>query len=129
MPLSDMVQHSLPGQLTSFIGREDEINALAALLVAPACRLVSLVGPGADGKTRVPITLAERLVAKSRPDLPRLSDGVWFVALQAADSTEQIVAAIADVLHCPPPGTADPYDHLLAYLQPRQLLLVLDTFE
>jgi len=129
MPLSHAAQHSLPAQFTSFIGREDEINALAALLVGPACRLVSLVGPGGVGKTRVAITLAERLAAQSRPDLPRFADGVWFVALQAVDSTEQIVAAIANVLRCPPPGTADPHEHLLAYLQPRHLLLVLDTFE
>ncbi len=73
MPLSHAAQHSLPAQFTSFIGREDEINALAALLVGPACRLVSLVGPGGVGKTRVAITLAERLAAQSRPDLPRRS--------------------------------------------------------
>jgi predicted ATPase/transcriptional regulator with XRE-family HTH domain len=129
LPTEAPSRHTLPAQLTSFIGREDEINALAALLVAPTCRLVSLVGPGGVGKTRVAIALAERLAAQSRPDLPKFSEGIWFVALQAVDSAEQIVAAIADALRCPPPGSADPRDHLLAYLHPRQLLLVLDTFE
>ena len=123
-------RHSnLPAQTTTLIGREDEIKALAALLVTPACRLVSLVGPGGVGKTRVAIALAERLVTQSHPELPRFSDGIWFITLQAVDSVEQIVAAIIHAVRCPPPGSADPHDHLLAYLQPRQLLLVLDTFE
>jgi predicted ATPase/DNA-binding NarL/FixJ family response regulator/DNA-binding XRE family transcriptional regulator len=121
--------HSLPVQLTPFIGREAELTALATLLDAPQGRLVNLIGPGGIGKTRIALALAERLIAQGGASLPQFPDGVAFVPLQTVNSAEQIVSAIGDALHCSLASAADSRERLLTYLQPRRLLLVLDAFE
>lgn len=120
---------ALPLQSTSFIGRENEIHTLTGLLTQADCRLVTLMGPGGIGKSRLAIEVARRLLALDPPALPPFPDGVWFVALQAVDSPERMVSAIADTIGCPPPGAADVREHLLGHLQSRQILLVLDNFE
>lgn len=81
MARASAAQDVLPLQFTSFIGREHELNTLAALLADPACRLVTLTGPGGIGKTRIALELATRLLASAAPHPASFSDGVWFVAL------------------------------------------------
>lgn len=119
----------LPLQSTSFVGRENEIHTLTGLLIRPDCRLLTLMGPGGVGKSRLAIEVAGRLLVHSPSDIPPFPDGVWFVALQAVDSPERMVSVIAQAIRCPPPGAADVRQHLLSYLQSRQTLLVLDNFE
>ena len=90
---------------------------------------MTLTGAGGIGKTRMAIEVARRLFERDRSQRATFPDGIWFVALQAVDSPERMVSAIADAIQCPPPGAADARDHLLSYLHARQLLLVLDNFE
>ena len=127
--LPSAARRSLPLQFTSFIGRQQELDALTSLLADPLCRLITVTGPGGIGKTRLAVEVASRLLTPDGSPLPIFADGVWFVTLVAVDSPEHIVLTIAEALQCPPPGNADVRDHLLAYLQARDLLLVLDNFE
>src|SRR5262245_27836110 len=64
----------LPADLTSFIGRDEDMARLATLLRHPAARLVTLVGPGGVGKTRLAVQVARRLHGFFR-------DGIWWVSL------------------------------------------------
>jgi len=107
---------------TPFLGREAEEAAVATLLQDPGARLVSLVGPGGIGKTR----LALRSAADQR-DL--FAHGVAFVPLAAVAAVEHIVPAITQALGCTLYGPSEPKDQLLHYLREKQLLLVLDNVE
>ena len=115
-----MSRHSLPTQPTSFVGRQQELTDLTALLADPACRVLTLIGPGGSGKTRLAIEAARRVT---------FSDGVYFVALQPLRASENIVTAIVDVLPLHASGGEDPAQLLFHFLQDKHLLLILDNFE
>ena len=117
-----MTTVSLPPQLTSFVGRTDDLVEIATLLTEPACRLLTLVGPGGIGKTRLAIQAAAE--AQSH-----FEDGVCFVALQPVSSTDFLVSALADALHLTFYGQESPRSQLFHYLRSKELLLVLDNFE
>jgi predicted ATPase/DNA-binding SARP family transcriptional activator len=114
--------HNLPPQTTPFVGREKELAQLGAYFENPACRLVSLVGLGGVGKTRLALQAAAA-------NLNLFQDGVFFVPLAVANSSEEIIYSIANVLDLPLQGRADPFTQLLTYLKPKELLLTLDNFE
>jgi predicted ATPase/DNA-binding SARP family transcriptional activator len=121
---------NLPAGLTSFVGRDEELGAVAALVAES--RLVTLTGPGGSGKTRLATEVA-RTMAGRQPD------GVWLVELAPlTDETELPSAVLAvlglrvDALTSGPPGfvaDADPADRLAAALRTRSALLVLDNCE
>ena len=113
---------NLPRSLTPFIGREPELTALAQMLRDPECSLLTIVGPGGIGKTRLAIEVA----GCQRNVFP---DGVWFVPLAPLSSSDYLVPAIADVLKFQFQGSATPQDQLLNYLHKKRALLVLDNVE
>ena len=78
--------HSLrvPPQLTSFIGRADELAEITKLLADPTCRLLTLLGPGGIGKTRLAVQVTVEL-------LDDFVHGVYFVPLQAIQSTDFLI--------------------------------------
>jgi WD40 repeat protein/predicted ATPase len=116
------VASNLPSESTSFIGRSAELAAIARLLADPQCRLLTLLGPGGIGKTRLALAVAAAQIAA-------FPDGVAFVALTAVGTASQIVTAIGDTLHLDFGAQPDPTAHLLGYLRTRHMLLVLDSFE
>ena len=109
---------NLPVQLTSFVGRA-EIASAAALLATT--RLLTLVGPGGTGKTRLALQLATD-VGSAYPD------GTFFVGLDAVLDPELVAPAILAVLDVPD-GAGPALDRLAEYLRDRRLLLVLDNLE
>jgi predicted ATPase/DNA-binding SARP family transcriptional activator len=115
-------RHNLPAQTTAFIGREAELAEIAARLAEPACRLLTLVGHGGVGKTRLALQAAAEQVG-------RFAHGVWFVALDGLAAPERMVSALAEALGLASYGAADPRAQLLDYLRQQQMLLVLDNFE
>lgn len=111
----------LPVYLTPFIGREREQAELAELLMRPGCRLVTVLGQGGVGKTRLAIETARALAD--------FADGVAFVSLAPLAAPESIVLAIGDALGFAFMGAGDPASQLLAHLRERNALLILDNLE
>jgi len=107
---------------TSFIGRAVELASMSATLEDPACRLLTLVGPGGIGKSR----LALQLVADRRVRFP---DGVYVVPLAPIHALEHISQAVAAALGLPINRDGYATEQLLRHLQTQQLLLVLDNLE
>lgn len=119
--------HNLPPQPTPFIGREDELLRLVRLLTGERVRLITVGGPGGSGKTRLALQAATA-------SLDSFFDGVILVPLAAVPTSARLAGTIVDVLAsvgaiAPLQGEETPAAHLLAQLQDRKLLLLLDNFE
>jgi predicted ATPase/DNA-binding SARP family transcriptional activator len=114
---------NLPPRLTRFFGREPELMRLRALL-APGgdVRLVSLLGPGGAGKTRLAIEAAEQLQAA-------YEGRVYFVPLAEIAEPNRIGIMLANALRLPPAPGLDPQSQALAVLDQAPTLLVLDNLE
>jgi predicted ATPase/DNA-binding SARP family transcriptional activator len=115
-------QHNLPAQLTPFVGREALLAEIEARLADPGCRLLTLVGPGGSGKTRLALEAASR-------QLDAYAQGAWFVPLAAVPSVDGIVPAIAQAVGFSFHGEGTPQGQLIGYLRSKQVLLVLDNCE
>ncbi len=113
-------KRNLPSQPTTFIGRKKELEEAKQALANT--RLLTLIGPGGIGKTRLALAIAGDLV-------DQFSDGVSFVNLAAIRSPGNIIQIIADALRFPLSTQETPEDQLLRYLRNRQLLLIMDNFE
>ena len=115
-------RHNLPRQPTPFVGREPEIQEVVSTLADPDCRLLTLVGPGGIGKTRLSIESAHR-------QLEHYEHGVRFVSLAKVSAPEYLVTAITDTLGLAFFDDRDPKEQLINYLRSKEMLLVLDNFE
>ena len=117
------ISGNLPLQLTSFIGREAEIEELKRLLQgAHKVRLLSLVGAGGSGKTRLALRIAEQI-------MPGYPDGVWFIDLApVADPTlvPRVTAATLGILES---QGEDITAKLAGYLRRKKILILLDNCE
>ena len=114
---------SLPGNTTPFIGREPEMALLNQRLSEQAYRLISLVGPGGIGKSRLALEAA-------RNNAQLFADGVCFVPLAAMQQPEEVPVAIATELGLMfDSSNQSPQQQLLAALRPKQMLLLLDNLE
>ncbi|MGE5141579.1 MAG: BTAD domain-containing putative transcriptional regulator, partial [Rudaea sp.] len=112
----------LPMQATPFVGREKELRELSRLLMDPECRLLTLVGPGGIGKTRLALQAAADMK-------DQFQDGAAFVALAGTDSPGSIAPSIADAIGLVFSGPLDLKIQLLSYLRPKAMLLLLDNVE
>ncbi len=115
-------KHNLPWQTTLFVGRHQEMSDLVRLLIDPDVRLITILGTGGMGKTRLALEIAHA-------QLDHFADGVYLVALAPLRSTEQIISAIAEVIRFRFYGGSDEKAQLLSFLGNKRMLLVLDSFE
>jgi predicted ATPase len=116
---------NLPAPRTSFVGRASELDEIDRLLGDSDCRLLTLVGPGGAGKTRLALAAAARRIQ-------RYPHGVHFVPLVAVASPEFLASAVAESIQFAVDGAHSGFsaqDQLLDYLSERSTLLVLDNFE
>ncbi|TMD68910.1 MAG: adenylate/guanylate cyclase domain-containing protein [Chloroflexi bacterium] len=112
--------NNLPTQLTSFIGRDDQVRDAKVLLAR--ARLLTLTGPGGTGKTRLSLQIAADV-------MDQFPDGVYFVPLSAVHDPELVPSAIAQALSVQSTGSRRPIEVLVDYLHDKRMLLVLDNFE
>jgi predicted ATPase/DNA-binding SARP family transcriptional activator len=119
--------HSLPTQATPFIGREAELAVLGQYLADPAIRLVTILGPGGVGKTRLALAAAERQVNSRQP--ASFSDGVYFVPLASVSTADSLAPTIAEAVGFHFYERDEPKAQLLRYLSSKNILLLLDNFE
>jgi predicted ATPase len=121
-------RHNLPIQPTPFIGREATLTEVVDRLQNPDCRLLTLVGPGGSGKTRLALEAAAA-------QLDHYTHGVYFVSLAPLQSAEAIAPTVADALGLHfyeedrPQQQPTARRQLLNYLRQKSLLLILDSFE
>jgi predicted ATPase/DNA-binding CsgD family transcriptional regulator len=111
---------SLPAEATPFVGRLDELEEIKQQL--SRARLLTLIGPGGIGKTR----LALRIAALMADDF---KGGSYFASLAPIRSVEDLIQAIAETIKFPLATHENPQYQLLRFLQKKQILLVMDNFE
>jgi predicted ATPase/class 3 adenylate cyclase len=116
----DVLPGNLPLQVSAFVGRDDELEAIVDLVARE--RLVTLTGPGGVGKTRLAIQAAAVV-------LPDFRDGAWFVDLAPVSDPEFVASEITTALGLIENRRATPEEALVRTLGHRNLLLVLDNCE
>jgi class 3 adenylate cyclase len=116
----DARPNNLPRQLTSFVGRRPQVDAVSGLLHRR--RFVTLTGPGGTGKTRLALQVAETVLSRFR-------DGIFFVDLSPTTDPQLITSAIAQALGIKEEPGRPPVETLEDHLRDLELLLVLDNFE
>ncbi len=114
--------NNLPDQVTTFVGREEELTTIMDRLAEPDCRLLTLVGPGGIGKTRLSIEAAGRIT-------DRYAHGVAYTDLQSLTDVQYLAETIAQSAGLQLSGQIDPTEQLLDYLKEKEILLLLDNFE
>ena len=114
----------LPLRNTPFVGRVSERAELAELLADAACRLLTLVGLGGVGKTRLAVQ-----VALEQHGAGGFRDGVHFVSLEAAPSPDTVPTMLASILQVNLQSAADPLTLVARAIGNKRVLLVLDNFE
>jgi predicted ATPase/DNA-binding SARP family transcriptional activator len=113
----------LPATLTPLVGRQDELRELTTLVRNPSTRLVTVLGPGGCGKTRLALEVAHSL----RYDFP---DGVYLVSLSGLASEQSLLPAVAKALGFTfQEELGDVQKQLFDYLREKRMLLLLDSFE
>ncbi len=127
IPLKDRVEiatkippHNLPSSLTGFVGRHPEILKLGRIIEEK--RLITLVGQGGIGKTRLALRIAEEKIRY-------FQDGVFFVPLAPVTAPEFIVSAVAEAIRFTFSGAQDPEEQLMGHIRNTEMLLILDNFE
>jgi len=116
----EQMPNNLPSQVTSFVGRENELREIDELIAEH--RLVTLVGTAGSGKTRCAIQAGAEL-------LERFDDGVWLVELAPLSDPALVTAAVAQTLRVKETPARPLIDTLLAHLERRRMLLIFDNCE
>jgi predicted ATPase/DNA-binding SARP family transcriptional activator/Tfp pilus assembly protein PilF len=112
----------LPAQPTRFVGREEDLAQIANLLNNPECRLLTILGPGGIGKTRLALQAAE-------DQTQAFLEGVFFIPLAPLSTGEHLTSAIAKAVGFSFSGRDAPQQQILNYLRGKEMLLILDSFE
>jgi predicted ATPase/transcriptional regulator with XRE-family HTH domain/Tfp pilus assembly protein PilF len=122
VPFPRVATDNLPTPPTPLIGRDQEVEAVCALLRAPAVRLLTVTGTAGVGKTRLALAVAAELVDE-------VADGVWFVRLSRLADPGLVLSTIAQTLGVTDQSGRPLLATLCASLRDKRLLLVLDNFE
>ena len=117
---------SLPVQLTAFLGREEERQEILERLRLPGCRLLTVVGPGGIGKTRLALAVAQELQDEHPDAFP---NGIFFVPLDSVSQPAYIPSAIAEALGIALTEAARTDLQIINYLRHKRTLLITDNFE
>jgi len=117
---------NLPGGLTPFVGRSQELDLLAHYLADPACRLITLVGPGGIGKTRLALEAARRATLTTAN---RFLDGAFFAPLDLTATPAHFLSLLGRALGIASAGHTVGLDMVQRHVRNREVLLLLDDFD
>ena len=118
----EAVSSALPPQTTPLIGRETELAQIARRLADPGCRLLTIVGPGGIGKTRLAIQAAQE-------QTDHFAHGVHFIDLAPVSAADRLPATILYTLQASHNGALNPQRRLLTFVRDKEMLLLLDNCE
>ena len=127
--------NNLPTQPTPFLGRQQESNTLTSYLANPDKRLITILGAGGMGKTRLALAVAEQQLTLGRGGFEThpYEHGIYFVPLAPLSDADQIVPTLADALDFPLETGSEQRrtakQQVLDYLRQKEMLLVFDNFE
>lgn len=127
--------HNLPPQLTPIIGRDAELAEIASFMNNPFAQLLTLIGSGGIGKTRLALQAAARCAEPETNVEQRFSDGIFFVPLtgdapgQGDAVSPSLLNTLGDAFKLDLKGPVHPQAQLLNYLRDKDMLLLLDNFD
>jgi len=138
-PASAAVKHNLAAQTTPFVGREAELAQLEDLLDDPSVRLMTILGPGGMGKTRLALELGHGIVAQASFSMAnrrvdsrgrfQFFSGVFFVALAQVTTPDAVLNALADAIGFQFYPGGEMKQQLLDFFREKSLLLIIDNCE
>ena len=124
--------HNLPATTAPFIGRHQELKKLLKLASDTQTRLITILGPGGMGKTRLSLEVGSNLLEESYSSntyQPLFHDGIYFVPLAPLANASQIPLAIAETIGFQLQSDEDEQTQLINYLRPKSLFIILDNIE
>ena len=116
------IPNNIPLQVTEFYGRQNELQQLRGHLRNPQLRLVTMIGQGGAGKTRLAVEAAKQ-------NLKNFPDGIWFVPLEGVVSPDLVLPEIYKILKISFPEKNQALNQLVKFLNGHSILIVLDNFE
>ncbi|MCA9964196.1 MAG: AAA family ATPase, partial [Anaerolineales bacterium] len=130
LPKTAVIPHALPASTTPFVGREAELQQLATLLASGTTRLITIMGPGGMGKTRLALAAAQTQLERSTlSHTIAFADGIYFVPLARVQTIDGVVPAIAQTLDLQVDNDSPLKRQLITFLRRKRVLLVLDNIE
>jgi predicted ATPase/tetratricopeptide (TPR) repeat protein len=120
--------HNLPQPATPFFGRQREMAQVIERINNPNCHLLTLLGSGGVGKTRLALEAAHLILHTAKPE-GSFSQGIYFIQLAPVHTVEFIAPTIANALKFSFFGQEPPETQLINYLRHKKMLLILDNFE
>jgi len=118
----NQLPNNLPSQPTVFIGRETEMSEINTLLLTEAVRMLTLIGPGGTGKTRLALQSSAEVI-------DHFVDGTYFVDLAPIRDPKSVLASIARTIGISESSNGSLHEDLKAQLHEKTMLLLLDNFE
>lgn len=115
-------RHNLPAALTSFVGREAELAFIRTWLEEPDHRLLSIVGPGGVGKTRLALQAGWEVASD-------FAHGVWYIPLTSLATVEELPIVVAAALGIAFFGNHNPETQIVNHLKRKELLVIFDNAE
>ena len=125
----NLIKHNLPAESTPFIGREAEIETLSHFLADPATRLVTILGMGGMGKTRLALATARQYISLDSTQPSPFENGIYFIPLAPLHAANAVILTLAESVQFSFYAAHNPKQQLLDFLREKSMLLVMDNFE